>query len=252
MKTGSQASPDCATSGAARARPPGVFVTGTGTGVGKSVVAAAIIAALTAAGHRVCAFKPAVSGLDEPDPTWPPDHKLLAVAGGDRQMPAEVAPYLFGPAVSPHLAAELAGVKIERAVLDGAFDRLRDGDCDAIVCEGVGGLLVPLSVEPPLSVLDLAVGWRLPAVVAAHPGLGTISDTRLAVDRLRAEGVEVLAVVLTPWPENPTTVQRSNRETIAELCDVEVYGLPVTTPGALAGAAATAGLPVGPWAGVGW
>lgn len=221
-------------------------MTGTGTGVGKSVVAAAIVAAMAASGHRVCALKPAVSGLDEPDPVWPPDHELLAAATG-HQSPEDVAPYLFGPAVSPHLAAEMAGTKIERAVLDGAFRSLAGGSCDAIVCEGVGGPMVPLSLDPPLSVLDLAVEWRLPVVVTTHPGLGTISDTRLTVDRLRAEGLTVAGIVLTPWPQSPNAIERSNFETIERLCEAEVYGLPETTPASLVKAAETARLPVLRW-----
>src|SRR4051794_26137645 len=85
----------------------GVFVAGTDTGVGKSVVSAAICAALAEKGEKVAAFKPAVTGLDDPpDALWPRDHELLGRVTG--QSPDEVAPYLFGPAVSPHYAAELA------------------------------------------------------------------------------------------------------------------------------------------------
>lgn len=247
MKTGSPALPDRAASPGPPA-PHGVFVTGTGTGVGKTVVAASIVAALTAAGRRVAAFKPAVSGLDEPDPRWPADHVLLGAATG-WQTPERVAPYTFEPAVSPHLAAQLEGVRIEPAILEGAFNRLA-AECEAVVLEGVGGLLVPLSLDPELSVLDLAKRWSLPAVVATHPDLGTISDTRLTVDRLHAEGVEVLGVVLSGWPEKPSAMQVSNRETLATLCDAPVFALPVTTPGTLAEAAATAGLPVERWAGL--
>src|SRR6185437_14987741 len=87
----------------------GCFVTGTDTGVGKTVVAAAIVARLRALGAEVRAIKPLITGLDDPpDPDWPPDHELLArVAGCD---PAEVILAGFGPPVSPHLAIELAGV----------------------------------------------------------------------------------------------------------------------------------------------
>lgn len=221
-------------------------MTGTGTGVGKSVVAASVIAALAASGRRVAAFKPAVTGLDETAGRWPMDHVLLAGATG-WQTPERVAPYTFGPALSPHLAAELEGSRIEKVILDGAFRRAAEG-AEAVVCEGVGGLLVPLSLNPPLSVLDLIVDWELPALVAARPGLGTISDTRLTVDRLRAEGVFVQAVVLSPWPEEPMEIERSNRTAIERLCDVEVFGLPPTTPGDLVEAAGTARLPVERWA----
>lgn len=221
-------------------------MTGTGTGVGKSVVAAAIVAALNTGGHRVAAFKPVVSGLDEPAARWPADHVLLAAATG-WQTPELVSPYVFGPAVSPHLAAALDGVRIEPAILTAAFARATAG-AEAVVCEGVGGLLAPLALDPPLSVLDLIKQHGLPVVVVARSGLGTISDTRLTVDRLRGENAEVAAVVISAWPVQPSSMQVSNLETIEALCDVEVFTLPVTTPGGLAEAAA--GLPVERWAGL--
>ena len=84
----------------------GVFVTGTGSEVGKTVVAAVIARTAAAAGKSVAVFKPAVSGLDGPGV---PDHELLRRAAGSAQSDEEIAPYRFGPPVSPHLAAELAG-----------------------------------------------------------------------------------------------------------------------------------------------
>jgi dethiobiotin synthetase len=84
----------------------GLFVTGTDTGVGKTVVAAAICSALAARGHRVAAFKPVVTGLDEPaSEGWAADHELLARAASSGQTPEQVGPLRFGPAASPHLAA---------------------------------------------------------------------------------------------------------------------------------------------------
>src|SRR5919199_6143639 len=89
----------------------GCFVTGTDTGAGKTVVATAIVAALRAAGVRAAAFKPVVTGVDEPEPGRPADHELLAaVAAAD---PSRVAVRTFGPAVSPHLAAELAATALD-------------------------------------------------------------------------------------------------------------------------------------------
>ena len=95
---------------------------------------------------------------------------------------------------------------------------------DLLVCEGVGGLLVPLASR--YSVRDLAVDLALPLVVAASPGLGTINHTLLTIEAARAAGLEVAAVVLTPWPEEPGGIERSNRETIADLGDVQVEVLP--------------------------
>src|SRR5438067_7373298 len=107
----------------------GVFVTGTDTEVGKSVVAAAICAAATASGIRVAAYKPVVTGLDEPAGDWPRDHELLAAAASAGQSPDDVAPYTFGPPVSPHLAAELAGEQIDpERLVDAAREQAASPD----------------------------------------------------------------------------------------------------------------------------
>jgi dethiobiotin synthetase len=196
----------------------GLFVTGTDTGVGKTVLAAALIAALRADGVDVAAFKPAVTGLDEPESDRPTDHELLAVAAG---RPAdEVAPHRFGPAVSPHLAAELAGTALDPAALVAAARALR---ADVVVAEGVGGLLVPLTLGYTIRDLAVDLGW--PVVVAARPGLGTINHSLLTVEAARAAGLDVRAVVLTPWPERPNVMQRSNMDAIARLSRVEVETL---------------------------
>ena len=202
-------------------RPRGLFVTGTGTSVGKTVLSAALLAAIAAAGEPVRAHKPVVTGLDDRSPSgWPPDHELLASVAGMRG--EEVAPLRYGPAVSPHLAAGLAGEAIDPAALV-ARARAAVADEKTLIVEGVGGLLVPLAEE--LTVRDLAVALGLPLLIAAGPGLGTINHTLLTLDAARAAGLDVRAVVLTPWPEQPSELERSNRETIARMGDVEVVGM---------------------------
>jgi dethiobiotin synthetase len=199
----------------------GFFVTGTDTGAGKTVVAASLCAALRAAGREVAAVKPVLTGLDEAGETaWPLDHDLLATAAqGD---PSRIAPLRFGPPMSPHLAAELAGVRIARdAVLDGVAAAA--AGAEVAVVEGVGDLLVPLADD--YSVRDLARDLGLPLVIAARPGLGTINHTLLTVEAARAAGLEIAAVVLTPWPAEPSDIERSNRDTIARLAGVEVTTL---------------------------
>jgi dethiobiotin synthetase len=198
----------------------GLFVTGTSTEIGKTVVAAAIARTLAAEGQRVAVFKPAVTGLDEGVET---DHELLRRAAGSDQSDEEIAPYRYGPPASPHLAAALAGEEIDPERLRAAAAAAGEG-ADAIVCEGVGGLLVPLS--PDYLVRDLAADLGYPLVVVAGPGLGTINHTLLTIEAARAVGLEVAAVVLTPWPEEPSEIERSNRETIADLGEVTVLTLP--------------------------
>ena len=222
----------------------GLFVTGTGTGVGKTVLTAALLAAAAAAGEPVRAHKPVVTGLDEPSGEWPPDHVLLARTTG--QAPEEVAPKRYGPPVSPHLAAALAGEHLDPELLAaGALTALHAADPQdaTLVVEGVGGLLVPLTDD--YTVRDLAAALGLPLLVAAPPGLGTLNHTLLTLLAARAAGLEVRAVVLTPWPAEPSVVERSNRETLARLGEVEVAGLP-SVPGPHLAALARAGETL-PW-----
>jgi dethiobiotin synthetase len=224
----------------------GLFVTGTDTGVGKTVVAAAICAALRARGERVAAFKPVVTGTDEPaDPDWPPDDVLLAsVSGAARE---HVTPARFGPAVSPHLAAALAGAPLDPAALRDALVA-RAADAEVVVAEGVGGLLVPLA--PDYLVRDFARDAGLPLVVVARPALGTINHTLLTLEAARGAGLVVMGVVMTPWPATPGAMELDNRATIEQLGAVEVAVLPrlPRAENALL-AAAGAELPLGRWLG---
>jgi len=202
----------------------GLFVTATDTGVGKTVVSAALVAALTTAGEPVRAYKPAVTGLEDEEEiaargAWPADHELLAAVAG--MAPEEVSPLRFGPAVSPHLAAELAGEPIDPERLVAAARAGEPGQ--TLIVEGVGGLLAPLAES--YTVCDLAVALNLPLLIAARPGLGTINHTLLTVQAARAAGLDVRAVVLTPWPADPSPMERSNRETIARLAEVQVETL---------------------------
>jgi dethiobiotin synthetase len=194
----------------------GVFVTGTGTEVGKTVVAAAIARTHAATGERVAVFKPAVSGLLD---GGEPDHALLRRAAGSTQGDDEIAPYRYGPPVSPHLGAELAGEAIDPSRLVAAARAAADG-VDLLVCEGVGGLLVPLTLG--YLVRDLARELALPLVVVASPALGTINHALLTIEAARAVGLDVAAIVLTPWPADPGTVEASNRDAIRRLGSVRV------------------------------
>jgi dethiobiotin synthetase len=202
----------------------GLFITGTDTGVGKTILSAALLAAMAAEGKRIRAYKPVLTGLEDPSEIaargdWPADHELLAAMAG--MDPEEVAPLRYGPAVSPHLAAQLAGERIDPMQLIAGAD---EGE-GILIVEGVGGLLTPLAED--YTICDLAVALSLPLLIAARPGLGTINHTLLTLRHARAAGLQVRAVVLTPWPAEPTEMERSNRSTIAGMGAVEVAGLPL-------------------------
>ncbi len=223
----------------------GLFVTGTDTGVGKTVVAASLCAALRARGERVAAFKPVVTGVDEPDPVWPADHELLADAAGSA--PAAVTALTFGPPLSPHRAAALAGTAIDPATLVAAA-QASAADADVLIAEGVGGLLVPLTLG--YLVRDLAVDLGLPMLIVGRAGLGTINHTLLTVEAARAAGLRVAGVVLGPWPQEPAAAEeaQANAEAISRVGAVEVAQMPlVDGPRLDALTAAGATLPIERW-----
>jgi len=201
----------------------GVFVTGTDTEVGKTYLSCAIAAALREQGLCVGTAKPVVTGLEEPGPH---DHELLGA----------VTARAFGPPVSPHLAAELAGEPLRPADLIGAAHAAAEGN-DAVIVEGVGGLLVPLADD--YTVRDLAVELGLPVVIAARPGLGTLNHTLLTLEAARRVDLDVRAVVLTPWPARPTAMEESNLRTLG-------YAAPTYV---LDQGGSAAALPVGAWLG---
>jgi dethiobiotin synthetase len=148
---------------------------------------------------------------------------LLQRAAGSTQADEEIAPYRYGPPASPHLAAALAGEEVDPERLRAVAHAAAAGG-DALVCEGVGGLLVPLRGD--YLVRDLAVDLGLPLVIAASPGLGTINHTLLTIEAARSAGLVIALVVLTPWPDEPSPIERSNRETIESLGEVPVQTLP--------------------------
>ncbi len=216
-------------------RASGVFVTGTSTEIGKSVVAAVIARTLADEGKRVAVFKPALTGMDE-FPGYDeaaaraaesivglPDHAILRVAARSTQTDDEIAPYRFDPPMSPHLAAGLAGVEIDPETVMRAA-RAAGVGVDAVVSEGAGGLLVPLA--PSWTMRSCAVELGYPLVVVSPPGLGSINHSLLTVESARSVGLKVAAIVLNRWPAEPTPIEADNRETIAAMSGVPVLTLP--------------------------
>ena len=217
----------------------GCFVTATDTGVGKTILAGALVACLRARGEKVRARKPVITGVDDGDQGAPLDHELLASLSGER--PEAVSPARYGPAVSPHLAAELAGHAIDVAAL---LDDIRAAG--PVIVEGIGGLLVPLAEG--WDVRRFARELGLGVVVAARPGLGTINHTLLTIEAARSADLDLRAVVMTPWPADPGALERSNLATIERLGGVEVATLArLRELSAAALASAGASLPYDRW-----
>ena len=168
---------------------PGFFVTGTDTGVGKTLVACALLHALARRGLRVVGMKPVAAGARREDGLLVNDDVVALTAASNTAAPAElVNPYCFEPPVAPHIAAAQAGVTIELARIVRAHAALaRDADC--VVVEGAGGFRVPLS--PHANTSELAAALALPVVLVVGMRLGCLNHALLTADAVRAAGLDL-------------------------------------------------------------
>lgn len=182
----------------------GVFVTGTDTGVGKTVVSAAIAATWHAAGHPVVYVKPVQSGAADGDDD-------AADVGALAGVPTVVGP-VVGPSLAPGVAVRLAGEVLTGDELEGvARAAAADHPGAALVVEGAGGLLVELGSDAT-TCADLAARLELPVVVVARPGLGTLNHTALTLAELTRRGLPLAGVVVSGWPDDPDLATRTNRD----------------------------------------
>jgi dethiobiotin synthetase len=196
-----------------------LFITGTDTGVGKTVATAAIGWALAASGRRVAVLKPAQTGVAADEPG---DAEFVLAALGSAQPQATACLYRLRAPAAPLVAARAEGVTLDLDRIRDAFAALRASH-DAVLVEGAGGLLVPLLEG--LSMADLAATLGLPVVIVARPGLGTINHTLLTVEAARARGLTVLGVVLSGWPISPDLATRTNPALICALGQVPLLGV---------------------------
>ncbi len=190
--------------------PRGVLVTGTDTGVGKTVVSACIAAAWTGAGRRVTYVKPAQSGTDLGDDDA--RDVARAVPAVDTRTGAS-----FGEPLAPAVAARRAGVGLHLADLVAPVrDAVAAGPADDLVVEGAGGLLVELGTDGT-TVADLARELGLPLVVVARLGLGTLNHTALTLAEAARHGLAVAGVVVCRYPAEPDVAEATN---LAELAGI--------------------------------
>jgi len=204
-----------------------IGITGTDTGVGKTVVARALSAAMRRRGLQVAAMKPVETGVSFADPNR--DGALLARAAGETRPLSVVAPLVFAQPIAPLVAARRSGTTIDIATLD---DAVRDASvgADALIVEGAGGLLVP--VADGMSFDGLFARWSLDVVIVAANRLGVINHARLTIAAARSAGLRVRCVVLNhPTGHRRDTSVTDNAEVIKELENVAVVELPwLSTP----------------------
>lgn len=201
--------------------PRGVLITGTDTGVGKTIVTAAVVTALTANGINTGVMKPIATGTSAgvdalSDPDW------LASVTGVGDPPDLIAPYRLRTAAAPLIAAAREGLAIEPARIIGAFQAL-SARHDCVVVEGIGGVMVP--VTPDLFVADLARQMGLPVLVVARAGLGSINHTLMTLECLRSRGVPILGLIFNhPSPPPAGTDESETVQTILQVSGLRSFG----------------------------
>jgi len=202
-----------------------LFVTGTDTGVGKTTVSSALLAACARRGLRVAALKPCETGGGS-------DAERLRWATGRTLDPDLVSPYRFPLPASPEAAAAAAGDHIDFARIRAAFDTLSD-DADLCLVEGAGGLLVPAGNGQLIA--DWVIALALPLLIVARPSLGTVNHTLLTLEAARRRDIEVLGVVFSRSTSVEGPDEASNPSAITHHGQVPCFGtLPLLTEATLA------------------
>lgn len=199
-----------------------VGITGTDTGVGKTVVSCALAAGLARRGLRVSAMKPIETGVSPDDPAR--DGARLARAANDVRPLSETAPLTFPFPAAPVVSAERAGQRIDLEVLDAAVRQASRG-YDVLLVEGAGGLLVPITRA--VSFDGLFTRWALDVLIVAANRLGVINHARLTIVAARAAGLRIRGLVLNHVTQQaPDASSEDNARIIAELERVPVVELP--------------------------
>lgn len=195
-----------------------IFVTGTNTDVGKTIVTRALVRALVLADCKVGVMKPVESGVPKVDNVLRPHDAIALQSAAQTSYPMEnICRYMFQKAVSPHLAAREEEVEIDEAELL-SFVKNGHVDCDVLVVEGAGGLLVPLNDQ--LLYADFVKQLQCELLIVAPDALGSINATLLTIEAARSRGISILGVVLN----QSTGEQWGNADAIASFGKVSILG----------------------------
>jgi dethiobiotin synthetase len=193
-----------------------LIVAGTDTGVGKTVVTAAMTSQAKETGRRVAVLKPVQTGLPDGEPGDAAE--VARLSGVDDVHEIVRYPDPLAPATA---AAQAGDPGITVAQIVGVINELKDRDL--IIVEGAGGVLVRFG-ESGDTLIDLAVAVEAPVVLVARAGLGTLNHSALSIEALRARGVECPGVVIGAWPATPDLAARANMSDLPSYCGAPLLG----------------------------
>ncbi len=198
------------------------FITGTGTGVGKTIVTAGLAGHFLSIGRNVSLMKPVQTGLCESIPDL---ETVKAIVPGLPPIPKRLAsPYSFSLPASPLLAARSEKRKINPNIILKAFKEAScRPDIDVLLVEGAGGLLVPLTEK--FLMIDLIAEMDIPAILVAAAGLGTVNHTLLSIEAMKRRKLKIAGIVINKMPRNPGVVEIDNVRTIERLGGVPVIAV---------------------------
>jgi dethiobiotin synthetase len=195
------------------------FVTGTDTGVGKTLVSCALLHAIAAQDRRVAGFKPVAAGCDENEQNE--DALALCAASSVSLACEQINPYCFAPAIAPHLAADFSGMRIELSYILDAYRELA-AQADEIVVEGAGGFLVPLNERQDSA--DLAQQLNLPVILVVGMRLGCLNHALLTMRAIAGSGLKCAGWVANVVEQGMPALQQ-NIDTLRERIDAPLLGV---------------------------
>jgi len=195
----------------------GLFITGTDTGVGKTLVSVGLVTSLRESGIDVGVMKPIETGfkLSSSDATF------LKRAAGVSDSLESISPYRLKHPLSPFAAAQLEKVSIRFKKIKGAYQRLSK-EHQAVLVEGAGGLLVPITRKKTMA--DLAIQLKLPVLIVSRTSLGTLNHTLLTAEVARCRGIPVVGVIFNHLVQKMGLAERTNSSTIRHFVDVPILG----------------------------
>jgi dethiobiotin synthetase len=202
----------------------GFFIAGTDTGVGKTIMAGAMIKALTFLGHRVGAMKPVESGCGrEGEVLVPFDGMFLKQTAHMDEPVTLLTPCCFESPLAPLSASEIEMKEVDTAEIGRAF-KLLASKYESMIVEGVGGLMVP--VKKDYYVVDMAKEFGLPLLLIARPGLGTINHIMLSLNCALKEGLEIAGVIINySNPPDGGLAEKTNPKLLSQICPVPIIGI---------------------------
>ena len=195
---------------------PGLFITGTDTGVGKTLIAGAIAKILSQEGQKVGVFKPIASGCRrEREGLVSPDAEFLAYHSNCDFPLSVISPVCYATPAAPIVCERCESRKVDFEQISAAYQYICDNS-DIVIVEGIGGVRVPIS--DGVDVLDLAGEFKLPVVIVARPNLGTINHTFLTIDSIRLANLELAGIVICGFNELDADVAETTGPEVIARC----------------------------------